>query len=109
MNKTVLITGCSSGLGKASARYYSGKCWNVIATMSNPEMGSDLSTLDGALVTRLDVKEPGLIEAAVETGVARFGRIDALVNNAGFGLFGIFEATSREFIPDLGSSGSRGQ
>ncbi len=50
------------------------------------------------LVTRLDVQDPASIEQVIEAGIARFGRIDALVNNAGFGLFGVFEGTPRERI-----------
>jgi NAD(P)-dependent dehydrogenase (short-subunit alcohol dehydrogenase family) len=45
------------------------------------------------LVTRLDVEDPASITSTIEAGIARFGRIDALVNNAGFGLYGLFEAT----------------
>jgi len=46
------------------------------------------------LVTALDVTEPATISKSIEMGITRFGRIDAVINNAGFGLFGVFEATS---------------
>jgi len=100
MNKTVLITGCSSGLGKASAKLFAGKGWNVIATMLRPEAEAELTKLADVLVTRLDVQDRDSIGAAIEAGIARFGKIDALINNAGFGLFGLFEATPREKIEE---------
>jgi len=98
MKKTVLITGCSSGFGKATARYFADKGWNVTATMRNPEAEEELSGLDGVLVTRLDVQDPDSIAQAMQASIDRFGRIDVLVNNAGFGLFGVFEGTPREKI-----------
>ncbi len=94
--RTVLITGCSTGFGEATARLFASRGWNVIATMRRPEAGRALAALDKVLVIRLDVQDRASIEAAIDAGIARFGRIDALVNNAGFGLFGVFEATSRQ-------------
>ena len=96
--KTVLITGTSSGLGKTAARLFASSGWNVIATMRNPEAGAELAGLGDVLVTRLDVQDRASIEEAIAAGIARFGRIDALVNNAGFGLYGLFESTPREKI-----------
>lgn len=93
MAKTILITGCSSGLGRSTAILFARKGWNVIATMRQPEVGTDLIGSDNILVTRLDVQEPATITRAIKAGLSRFGSIDVLVNNAGFGLFGIFEAT----------------
>lgn len=100
MTKTVLITGCSSGFGKTATHYFVRQGWNVVATMRNVDDGKELAELDGVLVTRLDVQDPVSIETAIEAGIAKFGRIDALVNNAGYGLFGIFEATSPEKIQE---------
>jgi NAD(P)-dependent dehydrogenase (short-subunit alcohol dehydrogenase family) len=100
MGKTVLITGSSSGFGKATARHFSRNGWNVVATMRRPGEETELTQLADTLVTRLDVQDPDTIAAAVDAGIARFGRIDALVNNAGFGLFGLFEATSRGKIAE---------
>ncbi len=96
--KTVLITGCSSGFGAASARLFAERGWNVVATMRQPEDGAALAALGNVAVERLDVEDPASIEAAVAGAIARFGRIDVLVNNAGFGLFGIFEQTPRAKI-----------
>lgn len=87
---TVLITGCSSGFGHATARRFVRAGWNVIATMRSPV------AIDGAFVTALDVEDRASIAAAVEAGLAKFDAIDALVNNAGYGLFGVFEQLTRE-------------
>jgi NAD(P)-dependent dehydrogenase (short-subunit alcohol dehydrogenase family) len=98
--KTVLITGTSSGFGKATAREFAHHGWNVVATLRNPEDDAELRRLENVLVCRLDVQEPASIAAALEAAVARFGRLDVLINNAGFGLFGIFETTPPERIAE---------
>jgi len=98
MKKTVLITGTSSGFGKAAGRLFAREGWNVVATMRRPEEERDLTALSDVFVTRLDVQDQASIDAAIAAGLERFGRIDALVNNAGFGLFGLFEATPPEKI-----------
>jgi NAD(P)-dependent dehydrogenase (short-subunit alcohol dehydrogenase family) len=99
--KTVLITGTSTGLGKTAALLFAARGWNVIATMRRPAAATpELARLGNVLVTRLDVQDRASIAAAIDAGIARFGRIDALVNNAGFGLFGVFEATPREKIAE---------
>ena len=98
MNSTILITGTSSGLGRATAKLFQAKGWNVIATMRSPDHETELTGLDRTLVTRLDVQDPESIRLAVAAGLARFGRIDALVNNAGYGAYGPLEATPPEKI-----------
>lgn len=97
-NKTVLITGASTGFGRSAAQLFAHRGWNVIATMREPAAGGALAALPNVLVTRLDVQDLASIDAAIAAGIARFGRIDALVNNAGFGLFGVFEGVSREKV-----------
>jgi len=98
MNKTVLITGCSSGFGEAAARLFANNGWNVIATMRNPSEG--FREHSSVLVTKLDVQDTMTIKDAVEKGIARFGKIDVVVNNAGYGLFGVFEGTSRQKVQE---------
>ena len=96
--KTILITGASSGIGKATAQRFQAEGWNVIATMRDPAMGGDLASQDRVQVARLDVTDAGTISAAVAGGIARFGRIDVLVNNAGYGAYGPLEAFSTDRI-----------
>ncbi|OKH85694.1 dehydrogenase [Mycobacterium sp. ST-F2] len=86
--KTALITGCSSGYGLETARYFHSQGWNVIATMRTPH--ADLfPDSDRIRVLALDVTDPQSIAAAIDAA----GPIDVLVNNAGVGVVGAFEAT----------------
>jgi NAD(P)-dependent dehydrogenase (short-subunit alcohol dehydrogenase family) len=98
MGKTVLITGASSGIGRATAALFAEKGWNVVATMRSPGQQRDLAPSPQMFVTRLDLLDLASIGEAVAAGIARFGQIDALVNNAGFGLAGVFEGLPREKI-----------
>jgi NAD(P)-dependent dehydrogenase (short-subunit alcohol dehydrogenase family) len=74
MTQTILITGASTGIGKATAKLFLEKGWNVIATMRKPETEEELSKLDNVLVTRLDVTDDASITAAVDAGIAKFGQ-----------------------------------
>ncbi|ATB28201.1 SDR family oxidoreductase [Melittangium boletus] len=98
MKRTVLITGCSTGFGLASAQHFAAQGWNVIATMRTPSADSALAVLPNVLVTRLDVQDRASIDSALKAGIERFGGLDVVVNNAGFGLHGLFEPTPREKI-----------
>jgi NADP-dependent 3-hydroxy acid dehydrogenase YdfG len=98
MKKTILITGASSGIGAATAKLFQTQGWNVIATMRKPENETELTTLNNVLITKLDVLDPGSIETTVNEGIQKFGRIDVLVNNAGYGAYGILESFTREQI-----------
>jgi NAD(P)-dependent dehydrogenase (short-subunit alcohol dehydrogenase family) len=100
MKKTILITGTSSGFGRITSLHFARQGWNVVATRRRPEEDRELTQLANVLVTHLDVQDRATIAPAIEAGIARFGRIDALVNNAGFGLFGLFEATPPEKIAE---------
>ena len=86
--KTVLITGCSSGYGLEIARHFHAKGWKVIATMRTPREDL-LPKSDRMRVVALDVTRPESIAAAIWAA----GPIDVLVNNAGIGVVGAFEAT----------------
>ncbi|WP_439526492.1 SDR family oxidoreductase [Roseovarius mucosus] len=94
---SILITGASSGIGRSTALRFQSEGWNVIATMRDPA-GSDLIDLDDVLVTRLDVTDTASIKAAVNAGIDRFGAIDVLLNNAGYGAYGPLEAFSTDRI-----------
>lgn len=98
MNKTILITGASSGIGKEAAKRFAAESWNVIATMRSPGQEEELATLPNVMVSRLEVQDVPSIEATIEAGIARFGAIDAIMNNAGYGQNGLFEATTPEQI-----------
>ncbi len=98
MQKTILITGASSGIGKETSFYFAKQGWNVIATMRNPERETQLIQQPNILVTALEVTQPKSIVAAIEKGMERFGQIDALLNNAGYGQQGLFEAITAEQV-----------
>ena len=92
---TILITGASSGIGRATAMRFQSEGWNVVATMRDPSV-SDLETLNNVLITRLDVTDPASIISAIQTGTNRFDAIDVLLNNAGYGAYGPLEAFSTD-------------
>lgn len=99
MTKTVLITGCSSGFGKATVELFLARGWNVIAAMRSPSL--DFGAGNRVLVTRMDVTDADSISRAIDSGIERFGRIDAIVNNAGIGLFSALEATPAATIREI--------
>jgi len=121
------ITGCSTGFGRALAERVLARGWRVVATARDAARVADLA--DGAddrvLALALDVTDPAEVAAAVTTAEARFGRIDVLVNNAGYGyqasieegedaeiraqfeanVFGLFTLT-RAVLPGMRARGS---
>ena len=94
--KTALITGCSSGYGLETARYFHSMGWNVVATMRTPRADL-LPRSERMRVLPLDVSKRESIDAALEAS----GPIDVLVNNAGIGLFGAFEATPMTTVHEV--------
>jgi len=94
--KTVLVTGCSSGYGLEIARHFHEQGWNVVATMRTPRAGV-LPVSDRLRVLPLDVTRAADIAAVV----AASGPIDALVNNAGIGVVGAFEATPMDTVREV--------
>jgi NAD(P)-dependent dehydrogenase (short-subunit alcohol dehydrogenase family) len=98
MGNTILITGASSGIGKATATLFHSKGWNVVATMRSPDKEQELTKLSNVLVTRLDVTDDSTIKPAIDAGIIKFGKIDVLLNNAGYGAFGPLEASSKSRI-----------
>jgi NAD(P)-dependent dehydrogenase (short-subunit alcohol dehydrogenase family) len=104
MSKTVLITGAASGIGEATAKYFLQKGWNVAATMRSPwgslsaapSQAGEWTTTENVICPRLDVTLPETIEKAVRETMERFGRIDVLVNNAGYALMGPLEGVTPE-------------
>lgn len=98
MKKTILITGSSSGIGRATAFKFQKEGWNVIASMRTPEKEEELNKLENVLVTKLDVLELETIESTLAAGIERFKTIDVVLNNAGYALMGTFESAKRESI-----------
>ncbi|KOC92412.1 SDR family oxidoreductase, partial [Winslowiella iniecta] len=94
--KTVLITGCSSGYGLETARYFLAQGWKVIATMRTPQEGL-FPESSNLRILPLDVTQADSIKRALDAA----GPIDVLVNNAGIGLFGAFEATPISSVRDI--------
>ena len=88
--KTVLITGCSSGIGRATAREFLAENWQVYATARNP---ADIETLgdEGCTIAKLDVTDPDDVDRVVDRIVEETGGVTCLVNNAGYGQFGPVE------------------
>lgn len=97
MKKTIFITGASSGLGKAAAKLLAAKGWNVIATMRNPKLETELNSIEGITLLPLDVTDKMQIEQTVQKAIS-FGKIDVVFNNAGYGLAGPFEGATDEQI-----------
>ena len=98
MTKTIFITGASRGIGRATAHYFHERGWNVVATMRSPDNAGELADMDRVLVASLDVLDPDSIRQARDQALERFGRIDVLLNNAGYGAYGPLEAFSMERI-----------
>lgn len=96
--KTILITGASSGIGAATAKHFQAKGWNVVATMREPGQANPLTELNNVHIERLDVTDSASITAAVHASVERFGNIDVLLNNAGYGAYGALEAFTMERV-----------
>lgn len=94
--KTVLITGCSSGYGLETARHFHDRGWHVVATMRRPSSGA-LPVSDRIKLVALDVTHADSIARAIEAA----GPVDVLVNNAGIGVVGAFEATSMQTVREV--------
>lgn len=95
MAKSWFITGASSGFGRAFAQHAIDRGHNVVATARRPETLAALAAQapGRVLALALDVTRPPEAQAAVDAALGRFGRIDVLINNAGYGIVGAFEET----------------
>ena len=97
MEGVVFITGTSSGIGKETSLYFAARGWNVVATMRHPENRmTELHRNPQITLIHLDVVEFDSIKNAIALTIEKFGRIDVVVNNAGYAVFGPFEASTRE-------------
>lgn len=97
MNDTILITGTSSGYGKAIAEHFLNEGWHVIATMRRPEAAAFEGETNRLCVLPLDVTDADSIASLIKAA----GPIDVLVNNAGIGAVGAFEVTPMALVRQL--------
>lgn len=97
-SQNVLITGTSSGIGRATVKEFSDKGWNVAATLRSPVNEKEMQTWPGVKLYALDVTDAASIDEAIIAINTNFGGIDVLVNNAGYGVDGVFEAMTDAVI-----------
>jgi short-subunit dehydrogenase len=95
MNKTIFITGASSGLGKATAKLFASKGWTVIAAMRQPQNETELTQLPNVHLLKLDISNKKQIAEIVKKAES-ISPIDVLINNAAYGLMGALEGTTDE-------------
>ena len=100
MTRTIMITGTSSGYGKATAELFLAGGWNVVATMRCPDPGL-FPPSDRLKVLALDITDPASIDRAIADAVAAFGAIDVWVNNAGIGLASALEVTPEAIVREI--------
>jgi len=99
MNKTIIITGASSGIGKETAVLFSKKNWNVIAASRNiDKMKKEFEGITNIHCIQLDVRNRDSISSVVKEIQEKYTAVDVLVNNAGFALKGIFEYSTPEQV-----------
>ncbi len=98
MAKTILITGTSSGIGRATALHFAKKGWNVVATMRDPRKADPVLQHPQISLFALDVTNADSIAQAIADTLNRYKKIDVLLNNAGYALFGPIEASDDKQI-----------
>lgn len=96
--KVVLITGVSSGIGKATAELFAQRGWQVVGTMRDVAQHAKLFTAPNIELKNLDVTQESSIHELMNWIEQQYGHLDVVVNNAGFGLFGAFETCSEQDI-----------
>jgi NAD(P)-dependent dehydrogenase (short-subunit alcohol dehydrogenase family) len=95
MEKTIFITGASSGLGKAAAKLFARKGWQVIATMRKPDAETELTQIPNIRLLSLDVTDKEQVNKVVSS-LTENTNVDVVFNNAGYGLGGSFEGATEE-------------
>ncbi len=96
--KVVLITGAGGGIGRVTALHFAKLGWKVAATVRSSSDGDDMRGIDNIHVYPLDVTSAESAASAFESVIRDLGTIDVVVNNAGYGLSGVFEAISDESL-----------
>jgi NAD(P)-dependent dehydrogenase (short-subunit alcohol dehydrogenase family) len=97
ISKAALITGCSSGIGRETARHLANKGWTVYATARRPEALAELAEA-GCRTLACDVTDEASMRAAVETVIEADGAVGVLVNNAGYSQSGAVESVAMDSI-----------
>lgn len=98
-NQVWFITGANKGLGAAIAKEALDRGYKVVATARKPEgMEKTLGNSPNLLTVKLDITNDEQVQSSVDAALERFGRIDVLVNSAGYGLLGYFEEISEKLI-----------
>lgn len=98
MKKIVLITGTSSGIGKATVFEFAKHGWTVLATQRNPEEEKAFEKLPNVKLYALDVTNLESVKKTFVRVAEEYGNIDVVVNNAGYGVDGAFEAMTDDII-----------
>lgn len=98
MKKVVIITGASRGFGELIAKKFQKEKFQVIATMRNVDSSPSLMELDNVDIKKLDVTNKSDIKNVVDFTIKKYSRIDILINNAGYGAFGLLEEASEQEI-----------
>jgi len=98
MNKTVLITGCSTGIGRACVEKFANEDWKVSATMRKTEKGKDLAKRNNVAVFAIDVTDENSVNTGVTMTIEKFGKINAVINNAAYSEFGPIEFATDAII-----------
>ena len=96
--KTIVVTGSSSGIGKAATKTFAARGWQVAATIRNPDIETELSAIDHVKCYPLDVTDQDSIDRTAREILNDFERVDVVLNNAGYALSGVFEAATRAQI-----------
>lgn len=98
MKKVVIVTGASRGFGELIAKKFQKENYQVIATMRNVDSSPSLKKLKNIDIKKLDVTIKSDIKNVVDFTIKKYGRIDILINNAGYGAMGFLEEASNEEI-----------
>src|SRR5881409_3197379 len=97
ISRAELITGCSTGIGRATAEHLAARGWRVYATARRPESIRDLASR-GCKTLALDVCDEASMRTAVEVIEGEHGAVGVLVNNAGYGQEGPFESVPMDEV-----------
>jgi len=108
-NKVIVITGASSGIGKSSAAYLASKGYTVYGTSRHASLPPKSNDSDSFFMIKMDIDDDVSVNKAIQYIIKKEGRIDVLVNNAGWGISGAIEETSLDLAKSLFETNFFGQ